>query len=562
MDTTPTDRDRTSGTQLSDARKRHRRSLGTRITARIAVIFLLFGVAQFFVVRQIARRQFQTLERTNVLDRTRQVFQSFEHEAAFLKTLTASTAAWRDTYEYVAVPTQGYLDRNFGGDWPKIYDIDFVLMVGMDGRKIWSSDGYPTFSLRPPEVFQAERFQTDNPYIFPDGNAPHPGSVFVGMVGTDQSAWIYCANAITNDDLTAPPRGMLLFGRRIDKATLATYQSGQGDNLVLVPFDAGPPSQDSDDHLTVHSYPVFRADRTAVQAEGNLLVAYTPFLDQAGRPLASLRFSVPRGIEQVGDRLVWFTSYTLLAAALITLGAILLAIRATVIRPIARLASFFTSEREGSDEILRNSAQRNDEIGILAEQAGALIERIREQNAELENQANTDRLTGLANRRFFDTHISKELRRLLRHLHGNAKGGLMAVAVIDVDHFKLFNDTNGHMAGDACLRALAEGIQGCIFRPGDLACRFGGEEFILVLPETDEAGALVVAESVRASIEGMALPHAASPVAKVVTVSVGAAAAEVGEGFKIEHLIERADQALYAAKQQGRNRVVAHSSLS
>jgi diguanylate cyclase (GGDEF)-like protein len=299
-----------------------------------------------------------------------------------------------------------------------------------------------------------------------------------------------------------------------------------------------------------------------VRAEGDLLVSYTPFNDLAGKPLAALRLSVPRGIEQAGDRMVWFTSFTLLTGALITLGAILLAVRATVIRPIARLASYFTSEAEGGEAILQASARRTDEIGVLAVQAGALIERIREQNAELENQANTDRLTGLANRHFLETHINKELRRIGRHLRGNTMGGLMAVVLIDVDHFKLFNDTNGHMAGDACLRALAEAIQGCIFRPGDLACRFGGEEFILVLPETDEAGALVVAESVRTSIERMALPHATSRVASVVTVSVGAAASEVGEGFKIEHLIELADQALYAAKQQGRNRVVAHSSLS
>lgn len=540
---------------------RKRASLGWRIAARIALIFLLFGVVQFFVVRQITRRQFQTLERTNLLDRNRQVFQSFDHEAAFLRTLTAATAAWRDTYAFAAAPTKGYLDRNFAGDWPKIYDIDFVLFVGLDGRRIWSSDGYPTFGLRPPEAFQTEQFSTDDPYIFPDGKRPTSRSSFVGMVGTDQSAWIYCAHAITNDDLTAPPRGMLLFGRRIDKATLATYQSGQGDNLVLVPFNAAPSFQESDDHLTVHSYSVFRADRTAVQAEGSLLVAYTPFNDQGGKPLASLRFSIPRGIEQAGDRLVWFTSFTLLAAALITLGAILLAVRATVIRPIARLASFFTTEREGSEEILKDSARRNDEIGILAGQAGTLIERIREQNAELESQANTDRLTGLANRRLLDVHVGKELRRMQRHLRVGQPIGLMSVVVIDVDHFKLYNDTYGHTAGDQCLRDVAQAIRGCIARPGDLACRFGGEEFVLVLPETNEAGALVVAESVRARIERLAHPHASSPVTGVVTVSAGAATMEVGQGLQIEQLIELGDQALYAAKRQGRNRVVGRSSL-
>ncbi len=545
----------------SGALVRKRSSLGWRIAARIALIFLLFGVAQFFVVRQIARRQFQALERTNLLDRTRQAFQSFEHEAAFLKTLTTSTAAWRDTYDFAERPNEGYLERNFSGEWPKLYDIDFVLMVGLDGRRIWSSEGYADFSMKPPEAFRAERFPVNSPYLFPGGRSPEPSSTFAGLVGSPDSAWIYCAHAITNDDLSAPPRGMLLFGRHIDKATLDSYRSGEGDDLSLVPKDAAPVATGSDDRLTARRYPSLRAEWTAVRREGRHLVSYTPIGDLAGQPMATLRLSIPRGVEQAGDRMVWFTSFTLLAAALVTLGAILLAIRATVIQPIARLASYFMSEGDGGEEILRSSAQRTDEIGILAGRAGALIERIREQNTELENQANTDRLTGLANRRFFDTHIGKELRRLLRHLRGNAHGGLMAVVVIDVDHFKLFNDTYGHMAGDACLRALAETIQGCIFRPGDLACRFGGEEFILVLPETDEAGALVVSESVRAGIESLALPHVASPVAKCVTVSIGAAAEHVGEGFRIEQLIERADRALYAAKQQGRNRVAGHSTL-
>lgn len=181
--------------------------------------------------------------------------------------------------------------------------------------------------------------------------------------------------------------------------------------------------------------------------------------------------------------------------------------------------------------------------------------------AELENQANTDRLTGLANRRLLDTHVGKELRRMLRHARGGNKGNLLAVVVIDVDHFKRYNDTYGHTAGDVCLRAVAEAIQGCIARPGDLACRFGGEEFVLVLPETDEEGALVVAETVRSRVEQLARPHASSPVADVVTVSAGAAAVEVDNGLQIEQLIELGDKALYEAKQRGRNRVVGYASL-
>jgi diguanylate cyclase (GGDEF)-like protein len=131
----------------------------------------------------------------------------------------------------------------------------------------------------------------------------------------------------------------------------------------------------------------------------------------------------------------------------------------------------------------------------------------------------------------------------------------VALVMADVDHFKRYNDTYGHMAGDQCLKAVADALHACAARPGDLACRFGGEEFVLLLPDTDRAGGVTVAEAARAAVVRAALPHRASPVAEVVTVSLGVADAEVTESLALEALLEAADQALYAAKNQGRNRV-------
>lgn len=555
--TEPGGEDYQAGWRLSGQRS----SLGWRIASRIAAIFLLFGLVQFFLVREITRRQFQAIERTNLLDRTRQVFLTFDREAAALKTITASTAAWRDTYDFAARPTEGYLERNFGGDWPKVYHVDFVLFVGVDGKRIWSSEGYPTFTLSGPPAFAAERFETTDPFLFPKGGPPWPSDEFIGLIGSGDRTWIYCAHAITNDDLTAAPRGMLLFGRNIDQKTLSSFTFGHRDDLTLVDPGRTPAPGVSDDHLITGEFPAFGGTRTAIRREGDTIVSYSPINDAGGRLLAALRLSIPRSTEAAGARLVWLMSISLLVIAFITLGVILIAVRTTVILPISRLASFFTAQAEGREEILKITARRGDEIGVLAERASALMTKVKEQNAELENQANTDRLTGLANRRRFESHIGQELRRILRYRRGNAHRNQLAVVIIDVDHFKLYNDANGHMAGDACLRALAETIQACTHRPGDLACRFGGEEFILVLPDTDEAGALVVAETTRAAVQGLSLPHPTSPVVSVVTVSIGAAAEEVAEGFDIGPLIERADQALYAAKHAGRNRVVGSSSL-
>ena len=538
-----------------------RSSLGWVITGRIAIIFLLFELIQFFTIQAFGRRQFRAIERTNLLDRTRQVFLTFDQEANFLRSLTVRTAMWGDTYDYVLHPTRAYLDRNFGGNWAMDNGVDFVLIVGPDGRRLWSSEGYAAFTSRLPGPFSKEHFDPDDPGIFHPADGPRPVEWFTGLVGSGENVWIYCAHTINDYNTTRPPRGMLLLGRRLYRNVLSSYTYGRGDSLQVVPLAKAPEATDSDDRRIVKEFPTYGGTRTSIRREGNALVSYTPLSDMHGKPLAALRLSIPRMDERVGTEVVWLMSGSLFCMLFLSLGAVVVLVRSTVIRPINRMASFFKAGGQDRMDILRACAQRSDEIGILAERAEALIEQVRGQKVELENQANTDRLTGLANRRFFDTHIQAELRRLLRQRRQHGQDSRMAMAMIDVDHFKLFNDTNGHMAGDACLRAVAETIQSCIFRPGDLACRFGGEEFLLMLPDTDEEGARVVAESVRASIEWAALPHPSSPVSSVVTVSIGITSAEVTEAFEVGNLIERADQALYAAKQGGRNRVVGSSSL-
>ena len=129
--------------------------------------------------------------------------------------------------------------------------------------------------------------------------------------------------------------------------------------------------------------------------------------------------------------------------------------------------------------------------------------------------------------------------------------------MIDVDHFKRFNDRNGHPAGDDCLRRVARTIADVLSRPGDLAARYGGEEFSLLLPGTDVKGTLALAEKVRAAVERMAIPYGDSGAGPVVTVSAGAASLVPARGGNAEALVAAADRALYATKNGGRNRVLA-----
>jgi diguanylate cyclase (GGDEF)-like protein len=160
-----------------------------------------------------------------------------------------------------------------------------------------------------------------------------------------------------------------------------------------------------------------------------------------------------------------------------------------------------------------------------------------------------DGLTGIANRRRFDQVLDMEWRRGIR------SGTCLSLLLMDIDFFKLFNDAEGHLAGDDCLRKIARSLAGVVLRPGDLVARYGGEEFVCLLSETDAAGARLVADRIQGVIAELALPHPRSSVAPFVTLSIGVAIVLPGLDAEASALIEAADRALYRAKNAGRNRV-------
>ncbi len=170
-------------------------------------------------------------------------------------------------------------------------------------------------------------------------------------------------------------------------------------------------------------------------------------------------------------------------------------------------------------------------------------------NRELERISQTDALMGIANRGCFDRALIREWRRAEREKVP------LSLIMVDVDHFKSYNDTYGHQAGDHCLRHVAQAAEGALHRPCDLLARYGGEELVVLLPNTPEAGALVVGLHMAQSIRDLGLAHRASTTASIVTASFGLATLVPRESLRPEDLIAVADAALYRAKESGRNRV-------
>lgn len=174
---------------------------------------------------------------------------------------------------------------------------------------------------------------------------------------------------------------------------------------------------------------------------------------------------------------------------------------------------------------------------------------LRRQRDLLERLSNVDGLTGIANRRLFDESIQREWLRCQR------QGEPLSLLMIDVDLFKSYNDGYGHLAGDECLKRVAGALSHGLARATDVVARYGGEEFACILPVTYVEGAAIVAEQLRASVAGLAIPHAFSSVTDHVTVSIGGAAVFPAPEITLTDFLATADRELYEAKRGGRDRV-------
>ncbi|MBI5460595.1 MAG: diguanylate cyclase [Gammaproteobacteria bacterium] len=174
---------------------------------------------------------------------------------------------------------------------------------------------------------------------------------------------------------------------------------------------------------------------------------------------------------------------------------------------------------------------------------------LEESNRELQRLSSLDGLTGISNRRQFDKTLEQEWQRALRNC------AELSLIMIDIDYFKLFNDTYGHQAGDDCLKSVALALARIVHRPSDLVARYGGEEFAVILPETDTEGTLRVAEKMREAVSRLNVRHDASKVSDKITLSIGIANMNPRGSDNPDTLLAAADDALYRAKHAGRNRV-------
>ena len=200
---------------------------------------------------------------------------------------------------------------------------------------------------------------------------------------------------------------------------------------------------------------------------------------------------------------------------------------------------------------------RDDRINyLLALRRNALRARLQDVFHRLNNLARVDPLTGLFNRRHVNEYLDQAWMRAIRHQQS------LAVVMVDIDHFKAYNDKHGHPAGDRCIYQVARALSDSVRGPVDVVGRYGGEEFIAILTQADHQAAMQVAERMRSAVTQLYMPHGASSASPSVSISVGVACMDLHTDLSVGHVLQRADQALYRAKHEGRNRVVTQPALA
>lgn len=534
----------------------------------------MYGAVDYGIQYFIIFPSFLKLEAHEARQNLERAVEAIKTEVHHLDTICHDWAAWDSSYKFVSSPYDEYIESNLSLSSFINNNMNMINIYDTEGRLIWGE----IYDLKSKErlylkEFPKDMLPKDHPFFSGcSNNIPLSEMSVSGIFMTARYPVLISSRPILTSNNEGPIRGFFVMGRFLNEAFIETLINQTRVKFQIFPVsDTAPESVKNLSNLTVESpYNIEIKDN-------NFLKIYTRYPDINGDPAFLIMTVVPRDVVKRGITTMQYALFSMMAAGLIVLLVILLLLERIILEPLTSLTDHVLLIRNTGKFSVRLSMQRDDEIGTLAKGIDNMVAKIEEQTAELEvineklrhdivkriqvegdlqkaNQelqrlAHLDGLTLIANRRCFDESLKKEWHRLMRE---NAP---LSLIMCDIDFFKLYNDTYGHLFGDDCLRAVARSISRNAKRAGDLAARYGGEEFAVILPNTGLEGAICVAESIRTDIEHLRIRHEHSSLQPYITLSMGISSLIPAHSLSSEMLVELADKSLYLSKNQGRNRI-------
>lgn len=518
--------------------------IGPRIVALFVLVFGLMGGLGLMLMQSKLLPAFDAIEKHFAQDSVKRVASGFDEQLAALSILNHDWAFWDELYSHMQQRSNAFEDSNLSDAAMLTSHLNAVLLVDQQGQLVGmgrrpQSDG---------SLVHAEQVLAPLQRRW----AAHPWQSRPTECGLTQASKILsavCWTPIVHSDGQGAAAGLVVMVQELDDGAMAVIAQNAGAAFSIEPR-AEEPNSPSAVELAweLPKFKYFSNRQVHATYEPQNITLHYLLRDLEDRPLSTVHMNLARNLALQAQRILQEVAWQLAALALVTGLVLLLAIHHWLVRPIRQLQAdlaTMTSSRRW-DRIL--TAKRPDEIGALTQGVNALLQVLHSQVDALETLSSTDALTGIANRRQFDERLAYEIVRLAR------RPAPLSLLVLDVDHFKRYNDLYGHPMGDVALQKVGTLLKD-LCRQQDLPARIGGEEFALLLPETDAAGAIAMADKCMLALAAMALPHDSSPTDRYLTFSIGIATCETGQRGDANLLRIQADEALYAAKNLGRNRV-------
>lgn len=530
-------------------------SIKTKAFLIVATLFILLGGINFLIQRYVVFPSFQELEEQQVTENLQRITRAFDRERLTLERMSRDWAVWDDAYHFMTVQSDDFIASNLTPEAMKGTGLNLLVFCNPGGLIVWKRITDPETGREITlDILQQGTIAPDCHLL--DVRTQNDGvRAASGAIRTDAGPLFFATTEILRTDGSGPAQGFLIMGRFVSNEFVQTLQ-----HQTQLTFQISPPGPDTSLQCSVLRPESAGADTLAVLLfhDPGPAEACTAYADVRGTPLFRISYIIPRTITRKGLENFRYASGLIAASGVLLIAMLYLLLERVILTPLRVLTDHAAAVAQERDFSRRLKQHRRDEIGSLARSFDQLMislgeheDKLRSANEQMTRLSMMDALTGIANRRKFDETLAREWRRAMRHQRP------ISVILLDVDHFKLYNDEFGHPRGDQCLELLAETMRRCLRRPSDLLARYGGEEFAIIMPDTDGRGAMHTAELLRQAVYDLHLPHAAAAPSPIVTISLGAGTvvpAMRQENDGLPGLLALADQALYQAKAMGRNR--------
>ena len=513
------------------------------VSGAFLVLMWLIIVLNFSLVFMPLAKEIEVQATYSEIERIKSILL---HEGKVLEQLTLDWAIWDDTYKYITSRYPDYESSNLTKSSLQVLSLNAFFFYDLNYQVVWGKTwdfekDAPLYLPQLPVEAPPEKIFLDNLTL---SKLPGSHDSNTGLISTDNGIMLVSAYPSVGSDNVKSPNGFVLMGRLLYGQLLDDIRHRANVQLSLHSLTTPRLAP----HLTVARNQISTGDPVYVnRISDTQILAYALLKDVSGKSSILLEVQLDRTIMPLASRTLTSNLQLTSILLLVAVGLFAVLIYGFVIKPIHALERFISYATELQlDENLPKPKLPNDEIGNLGRQFCQLIEKLRKRTSELNSLSLKDDLTGIANRRMANAYLEK-LTKILREPKQP-----LALLLCDIDHFKMYNDFYGHAAGDTSLKEVADALRRSANKRHDLVARWGGEEFLVILPNTTVQEAKTVAARIINEVVALKLPHEKSPTHEFITISCGVDG-EVQDNASIAERIQRVDIALYQAKANGRN---------